>query len=47
MLAPVLAVALCLSVSLSVTSRCSIDTDGRVDLIFGMDAFFDQFYAVL
>jgi len=40
MLARVLAMALCLSVS--VTSRCSIEVVGRMELIFGMEASFDQ-----
>ena len=32
----VLAIGLCLSVRLSVTSRCSIEADGRIELVFGM-----------
>jgi len=38
----VLATAVCLSV----TSRCSIETDGWVDLVFGMEASFNQLYTV-
>jgi len=41
--AHVLAVALCLSV----TSQCSIKTDGRVDLVFGTDASFNQSCSVI
>ena len=33
-------------VSLSVTSRCSIEVVGRIELVFGMEASFDQSYAV-
>jgi len=47
MLARLLAMALCPSVSLSVTSRCSIEVAGRIELVFGMEAFFDQSYTVL
>jgi len=32
----VLAMGLCLSVRLSVTSRCSIETAERIELVFGM-----------
>jgi len=32
-------VSVCLSVCLSVTSRCSIKRDERIDLVFGMEAF--------
>jgi len=50
MLAQVLAMTLCLSVSvsvcLSVTSRCSIEVVGRIELVFGIEASFDQFYTV-
>ena len=46
MLARVLAMALCLSVCLSVTSRCSVEVVGRIEMVFGMDAFFDQPYTV-
>jgi len=35
-----------MSVCLSVTSRCSIEVVGRIELVFGMEASFDQFYAV-
>jgi len=45
MLAQVLAMTLCLSVS--VTSRCSIEMDGQIELVFGMYASFDISYAVL
>jgi len=40
--ARVLAMALCLSVSvcLSVTSRCSVKRNERINLVFGMEAFF-------
>ena len=45
MLARILAMALCLSVSvclrLSVASWSSIETDERIELVFGMGAFFD------
>jgi len=53
MLARVLAMALCLSVCLSVclclsvTSRSSIETDGRIGMVFGIGASIDLFYAVL
>jgi len=33
-------------VSVSVTSRCSIETDGRNNLVFGMGASFNQSYTV-
>ena len=40
MLAPVLAVALCLCVLLSITSRwCSVETHGRIELVFSLDTF--------
>ena len=42
-----LSASVCLSVCLSVTSRCSIEMDGRIELVFGMQASFDQFYTVL
>jgi len=35
------------SVCLSVSSRCSIERDERMNLVFGMDASFDQSYAVI
>jgi len=35
------------SVCLTVTSRCSIETDGRIELAFGMEASFDLSYTVL
>jgi len=44
MLARSLAMALCLSVSLYVTSRCSIEKGGRIELVFGTEASFDQLY---
>jgi len=34
------------SIRLFVTSRSSIETDGRIELDFGMEASFDLFYAV-
>jgi len=40
----VLAVVLCLSVS--VTSRSSVEMPGRTEVFFGMDASFDQSYTV-
>ena len=47
MLARVLAIALCPSVSLcvclSVTSRCSVKVVGRIELVFDMEASFDQY----
>ena len=46
MLAPVLAMALCLSVCMSVTSRCSVEVVGWIELVFGMEASFDQSYTV-
>jgi len=45
----VLFMTLCLFVCLSclsVTSRCSIETSGRIELIFGMEASFDLSYTV-
>ena len=33
--------ARCLSVCLSITSRCSVETDGRIELVFGMKASLD------
>jgi len=44
MLARLLAIALCLSVCvcLSVTSRCFVEVVGRIELVFGMKASFDQ-----
>jgi len=35
-------VGVCLSVCLSVTSRCSINRDERINVVFGMWASFDQ-----
>jgi len=46
MLARVLAMALCLSVSVR-HNRCSVKTDGRVELVPGTDASFDLSYTVL
>ena len=37
-----LSVRVCMAVSVSVTSRCHIETDGRDNLGFGMGTFFDQ-----
>jgi len=34
------------SVYLSVTSRCSIERNERINFVFGMYAFFNQFYTV-
>ena len=45
MLARVLAMALCLCICL-VTSRCSIKRDERINLLFGIEASFDQSYTV-
>jgi len=42
MLARVLAVSVCLSV----TSRCSIEWNEWINLVFGMEASFDQSYNV-
>jgi len=47
MLVRVLAMALCLSVCLSVTSRSSIETGERIELVFGTGASFDISYTVL
>jgi len=47
MLARVLAIALCLSVSVSVTSRCSIETDERIGLVFDTGTSFNLSYTVL
>ena len=35
------------SVCLSVTSRCSVKRDGRINVVFGMEASFDQSYTVV
>jgi len=40
-LVDVLAMAVCLSVSVSVTSQSFIERDERIDLVFGMKASFD------
>ena len=34
------------SVSVCLSSRCSVETDRRIELVFGTDAFFDLSYAV-
>jgi len=39
----ILAMALCLSV----TSRCSVETDEQIDLVFGVGASFQPSYTVL
>jgi len=39
--------SLCPSVYLSVTSRCSIETAKRIELVFGMRASFHPHYTVL
>ena len=44
MLARVPAMALCLC--LSVTSRCSIEMDVQIELVFGVYVPFDLFYTV-
>jgi len=41
-----LAMDVCLSVCLSVTSRCSVEVVGRIELVFGMEASLDQSYTV-
>ena len=38
--------AMGLSVCLSITSRCSVELVGRIELVFGMEASFDQPYTV-
>jgi len=43
-LARVLAMALCSCPSLSVTSRCSLKWDERINMVFGMRASFDKYY---
>ena len=43
MLAQVLAKALCLCPSVSVTMRCFIERGARIDLVFGMEASFDHY----
>ena len=49
MLARVLAMALCppVCVCVSVTSRCSIKRDKRINVLFGMEVSFDQSYSVI
>ena len=36
----------CGPVSVSVTSWCSVETDGRIELVFGMEALVDLSYTV-
>jgi len=43
----VYAVVVCLSVRLSVTSRYCVETAGRIELVFGMDASFRLSHTVL
>jgi len=43
----VLAMGLCLSARLSVTSRCPIETAERIELVFGMWTSFNLSYTVL
>jgi len=45
MLVRVLAMAACQCPSVSITSRSSTETAGRIDLVFGMMTSFDLFYA--
>jgi len=40
-------VSLCVRLNVSVRSRCSIQRDGRIDLVFGTEASFDQSYTVI
>ena len=40
-------VSVCFGPCLSVTSRCSIKTDGRIELFFGMEASFHLSRTVL
>ena len=37
-----IAMVLCLCPPMSVTSRWSVETDGRTDMVFGIEAFFNQ-----
>jgi len=46
-LARVLAMNVSVSLCLSVTSRCSIKRGERTNLVFGMEASFDQSYTVI
>ena len=39
--------SVCDCLSVSVTSRCSVETDGRTNVIFGTEASVDQSYTVL
>jgi len=43
-LARVLAMALCSCPCLSLTSRCSLKWDERINMVFGMRASFDKYY---
>ena len=43
----VYAVVVCLSVRLSVTSRYCVETAGRIELVFGMEASFRLSHTVL
>jgi len=45
--ARLLAIAMCLCLPVSVTSRCSIETHGRIELLFGIEASFGRSYTVL
>ena len=47
MLARVLGLAIALCLCLSVTSQCSIEVVGCIELVFGMAVSFDQSYTVL
>ena len=42
----VLDMAVCLSVCLSVSSRCSVETHERMELVFGVESTFHLSYAV-
>ena len=39
--------SVCLSIRLSVISRCCMERTGRIELVFGMEAFFHVSHAVL
>jgi len=47
MLARVLAMALYPCLCLSVTSQCSIKRDERINMLFGVEASFDQSYTAI
>ena len=47
MLARVLAMALCPCLCLSVTRQCSIKRDERINMLFGVEASFDQSYTAI